>query len=59
MIKISINCLMEELIKKTYLDPELGATSTNKLFYKLKDKGVTLKDVKDFFEETRNTTNLY
>ena len=51
---------MEELIKKTYLDPELSSYSVNKLYLKLKDKGVTMKMIKEFLKKKkRDTTNIF
>ena len=44
---------MEELIKKTYLDPELSSYSATKLYLKLKDKGVTMKIINDFLKKSK------
>ena len=42
---------MEELIRKTYYDPSLGLSSTEKLYRRLNDQGVNRKDVQKFLNE--------
>lgn len=49
---------MEELIKSTYYDPTTGLISANKIYQKLKDKGVSLKQIKEFLEK-QETSQLY
>lgn len=39
---------MQELIRNAYYDPSTGLQSAVKLYDKLKDKGITLKQIKDF-----------
>ena len=41
----------DKLIKSSYYDPEYGLFSATKLYQKLKDKGVTLNEVKDFIKK--------
>ena len=37
----------EDKIRTLYLDPEFGLSSANKIYQKLKDEGITLKQIKD------------
>ena len=37
----------EEKIRELYLNPEFGLSSANKIYQKLKNEGVTLKQIKD------------
>ena len=34
---------MEDKIKEAYYNPDIGLISSNKLYHKLKDQGITLK----------------
>ena len=43
--------MTEELIRKTYYNPESGLFSATKLYEKLKSKGITLKQIKDFISK--------
>jgi hypothetical protein len=43
----------EELLKKTYYDPESGYVGEKKLYEKLKDQGVTQKEVKNFLKKQK------
>ena len=43
--------MTEELIRKSYYDPESGLFSATKLYEKLKSKGITLKQIKDFISK--------
>ena len=42
---------MENLIRKTFYDPKHGFVSAGKIWEKLKDKGVTLKQVKEWMNK--------
>jgi hypothetical protein len=42
---------MQKLISDTFYDPKYGMQSATKLYNKLRDKGITLKQVKDFIEK--------
>ena len=42
---------MQKLISDTFYDPKYGMQPATKLYNKLKDKGITLKQVKDFIEK--------
>ena len=42
---------MEGLIRNTYYDPALGLSSAEKLYRKLKDHGVSRKDIQKFLNE--------
>ena len=43
--------MSEELIRKTYYDPETGFTGVDKLYRILKSKGVTKKQIQDFLKK--------
>ena len=49
---------MENIIKNTYLDPLVGSYSATKFYLNLKDKGVTLKMIKDFLKK-QETQQIY
>ena len=38
----------EELLQQLYYDPKKGLTHAEKLYQKVRDKGIKLKEVKDF-----------
>ena len=42
---------MNKIIFSAYYDPSVGMQSAKKLYQKLKDKGVTLKQIKDFIAQ--------
>jgi len=44
---------VKELIKKVYYDPKQGLTSKKKLYEKLKEQGVSYKDVKEFIDSQK------
>ena len=41
----------EEIIKKYFYDPQFGLQSIDKLYYKLKSKGITRKQIHDFLQK--------
>ena len=41
---------MNKILYDAFYDPEQGMQSSNKLYQKLKDKGITLREVKQFTE---------
>lgn len=41
----------EEIIRKTYYDPEHGLFSASKLYQKLKSKGISLSEIKNFISK--------
>ena len=43
--------MSEEIIKTSYYDPESGLFSASKLYEKLKSKGISLKQIKDFISQ--------
>ena len=49
-----------DIIKQTYNDPEFGLQSAEKLFLKLRNKGITKKQIDDFLkkQETSQTINF-
>ena len=49
---------MEDKIKEAYYNPDIGLISANKLYHKLKDQGITLKQIQEFIKK-QNTTQLY
>ena len=49
---------MEDILRKYYYDPELGLISANKLYQKVKEHGITLKQVKVFISK-QETAQLY
>ena len=48
----------EKLLHETYYNPTTGLISANKLYQKLKDQGITLKQIKDFLEK-QETSQLF
>ena len=42
---------MEEKLKEIYYNPQTGLISANKLYQKVKQDGVTLKQVKDYINK--------
>ena len=49
---------MDDILRKYYYDPELGLISANKLCQKVKEHGITLKQVKEFVSK-QQTAQLY
>ena len=49
---------MEDKLKEIYYDPNVGLISANKLYHKLKDQGITLKQIQEFIKK-QNTPQLY
>ena len=49
---------MEAKIKEVYYNPTTGLISANKLYHKLKDQGITLKQVQDFLKK-QETSQRY
>ena len=41
----------DEIIKKTFYDPQIGLQSADKLYYKLKSKGITKKQITEFLKK--------
>ena len=41
----------EEIIREAFYDPELGLQSVDKLYYKLKTKGITKKQITEFLKK--------
>ena len=48
----------EQIIKELFEDPALGLQSADKLFLKLRNKGITKQEIKDFFSKALNKTSL-
>lgn len=46
---------MYKLIQEAYYDPSIGYQSATKLFHKLKSKGVTLEQIKQFLSKQEST----
>ena len=49
---------MEDKIKEAYYNPTTGLISANKLYQKLKEQGITLKQIKEFIR-SQETGQLY
>ena len=47
-----------DIIKQTYNDPEFGLQSAEKLFLKLRNKGITKKQINDFIKK-QETSQIY
>ena len=47
---------MQKLISDTFYDPKYGMQSATKLYNKLRDKGITLKQVKDLLRNKKDTS---
>ena len=41
----------DEIIKKTFYDPQIGLQSADKLYYKLKSKDITKKQITEFLKK--------
>ena len=49
---------MEDKLKEIYYNPTTGLISAAKLYHKVKDQGITLKQVKDFIK-SQEISQLY
>jgi hypothetical protein len=47
----------EDIIRKIYNDPLQGFTGINKIYQKVKQLGITQKEVKDFLKKTGSRAN--
>ena len=57
-IKYYLLYMSMDKIKEAYYNPSTGLISANKLYHKLKDEGITLKQVQDFLKN-QEATQLY
>ena len=49
---------MEDKLKEIYYNPNVGLISANKLYQKVKDQGISLKQVQDFIQK-QETAQLF